>query len=215
VLEILYARYGYSEHSLAELPAFLLRLVDELVITLEPYRQNGRLLDVGFGAGALLRSARDRGWQTSGIERSPPAITAAEGHRLGELILGDFPTAPLASAPFDVVTMIEIIEHLAHPDPFLRRAREVLRPGGVLCLTTPHGRGLNGRLRGPAWSMFAPPEHLELYSIASITHRLRRAGFEHIHVSTRSFFPNEILSRLANGVLGRLRLGDSLCVYAS
>jgi 2-polyprenyl-3-methyl-5-hydroxy-6-metoxy-1,4-benzoquinol methylase len=51
---------------------------------------------------------------------------------------GDIFSAPL-TGPFDIVLMTEVIEHVAHPDEFLARARSLVVPGGHVVLTTPNG----------------------------------------------------------------------------
>jgi SAM-dependent methyltransferase len=205
----LYATYGYDDQTLDGLPPFIFDILRELLDTFEPYRQKGRLLDVGFGAGSLLRVARDRQWNTFGVETSQAAVESGRKHLLGDLVHGNFVTAPLENRSFDVVTMSELVEHLPDPDPFLRRACEVLRPGGVLYMTTPHGRGLSGRVLGPAWSVLSPPEHLHLYSKRSLELRLQRAGFDEISVFTQGVLPHELIAH------ARTRLSPRATVSAS
>lgn len=195
VLAELYSAYGYTDDSLPSLPPFIFNVLEELVATFEPFRGTGRLLDVGFGAGSLLATAKRHGWKTFGVEASESAVTSGRVNEIGELTHGDFSTAPFPAESFDVVSMQELVEHLPDPDPFLRRAREVLRPGGLLYLATPHGRGVSGRLLGPTWSVLKPPEHLQLYSARSIKARLERAGFERIDVFTQGLLPHEIVAR--------------------
>jgi SAM-dependent methyltransferase len=203
VLAALYASYGYDEGSLDGLPAFIFDILGELVATFEPYRKTGRWLDVGFGAGSLLRVARTRDWETFGVEASLGAVESGRRHALGELILGNFATVPLESHSFDVVTMSELVEHLPDPRPFLQRASEVLRPGGVLYLTTPHGRGLSGRILGPTWSVMKPPEHLHLYSTRSLALCLRRAGFDDISIYTQGLLPHELVAHVRGRLASR------------
>ena len=201
-LAAVYATYGYDEEDLSTVPPFIFDILSDVVETFEPYRSaNGRLLDVGFGVGALLRVARDAGWKTHGIEASSAAVEQGMRYGLGDLAHGDFLKAEWPDEHFDVIVMTELVEHLVAPEPFLRQASRLLRPGGVLYMTTPHGRGVSGRVLGASWSVLRPPEHLHLYSIGSMREVLRRTGFSRSTVYTQGILPHEIVAHLR----GRLR----------
>src|SRR5688500_7155595 len=146
-LASVYDVYGYDS-STSEGPEFLRGILDETVATFEPFRENGRLLEVGFGAGGFLRAAQAAGWDTWGIEVSKTAVTRARALGRGTILEGDFVTSPLEDGSFDVIVMSEILEHLVEPRAFLRRAARLLRPRGLLYATTPHGRGVSGRALG-------------------------------------------------------------------
>lgn len=193
-LAALYERYSYDAAHLEALPAFLVPVVAEKIRTFRPFRRTNRLLEVGFGAGAMLRAARDDGWQTVGIEQSTLAVEQALRHGLGDVIQEDFRSAQLEERGFDVVVMSELIEHIPEPLEFLRVANRVLRPGGVLYLTTPHGHGVSGRILGAGWSVCAPPEHLHLFSWRSMGKALDEAGFVSSRVQTRTLHPHELIT---------------------
>ncbi|MBX3260969.1 MAG: class I SAM-dependent methyltransferase [Labilithrix sp.] len=193
-LEDTYEDYGYGALDDASLPKFLDRILEDRLASFDRHRSTNRILDVGFGAGGLLRVARGRGWDTFGVERSPAAVRYAKAKELGTIVLGDFLTADLERGSFDVVVMSELLEHLIEPLPFLERAAELLRPGGLLYATTPHGRGVSGRALGSSWSVLRPPEHLQLFSIRSMRRSLARAGFRRIDVYTQGLLPHELVT---------------------
>jgi SAM-dependent methyltransferase len=193
-LASIYAKYGYDAIDEQPLPTFLEQIVNELLSSFEPFRRTGRLLDVGFGAGGLLRIAKGRGWTTHGVETSISAIEVGRKNGIGELQHGDFLTVPLEEAAFDVIVMTELIEHLVDPMAFLERAAALLRDGGLLYMTTPHGRGLSGRVLGTSWSVLRPPEHLQLFSTESIKRCVERAGFAHGRVYTQGLLPHELVA---------------------
>lgn len=204
-LAAVYGIYGYDSEVGRYSPPFLDAIIGDLVQSFAPFRQTNNLLDVGFGAGGVLKIAKAEGWNPHGVELSSAAIAYARERDLGTLYEGDFLTLPLPVGTFDVVVMSELVEHLRDPMPFLRRAREVLRPGGLLYMTTPHGRGVSGRALRADWSVLRPPEHLQLFSIDSMRRSLRDAGFQKATIYTQGLLPHELVSKLRARIRGGSR----------
>lgn len=182
----------YDQENLS-VPDFINKRLDEIVSAFEPYRWTGRLLDVGFGAGSLIEAAGRAGWTVSGVEVSEPAVEHVRG--LGfDVFCGELADANYPEGHFDVVTASEVIEHVREPHALLEEMARVLRPGGLLWATTPHGRGLSFKLLGIKWSVVSPPEHLQLFSLRSIKALLKEVGFRKVRVMTHGTNPSEILS---------------------
>jgi SAM-dependent methyltransferase len=205
VLGKLYARYGFARMSLAATPTFLRERGRALAHELERYATRRRILDVGFGAGVLLQAFTERNWQAYGIEASQAAVEQACAAGLKHVSHGDFLDASYADGFFDVVVMTELIEHLPDPRPYLQQAWRILRPGGLLYLTTPHGRGISARVLGLSWSVVAPPEHLNLFSRASLSLLLEQVGFMPVRWRIEGGNPLELLHRLRALSIGRSR----------
>jgi SAM-dependent methyltransferase len=139
------------------------------------YRQTNKLLDIGCGEGQLLHTAQRMGWDAQGVESCTHA--AAICRRFGlHVECGNLLEAHYARGSFDVVTMIEVIEHLNKPKEFVSKSYELLRQGGVFYLTTPNFNCLARRLTGARWSMIHG-EHLLYFTPATLTSLLRRFGF--------------------------------------
>lgn len=101
------------------------------------------VLDAGCGVGwgaALLAEAGAK--RTVGIDISKEALENARGRTRGsvELVQGDLCKLPFDDASFDLITCFEAIEHIADPDVALEELRRVLRPDGVLLISTPRRR---------------------------------------------------------------------------
>jgi SAM-dependent methyltransferase len=166
----------------------------ELVRSFEPYRQSNRLCDLGFGAGTLLEIARQQGWECHGTETSRVALEAGRSRGWNVLHPSELDHAASAPASFDVVTGIEFLEHLPDGGAELERAARLLRPGGLLYLTTPNARSINCRLLGSRWSIVAPPDHRLLWSRAGLYRALRSAGLRPLRARTTGLNPGELLA---------------------
>ncbi len=186
----------YAEGRDLDVPEFVLGRLEETVASLRHYRTDlNRWLDIGCGTGTLLRAAAGGGWNALGTEVAPAAVEAVRAAGL-DAVIGTTDELDLPAASFDVVSMIEVIEHVPDPDGLLGDAAGLLRPGGALYVTTPHGRGLSARLLGSRWSVVTPPDHLQLLSIGGLRAALVRAGFDVRSVATHGVNPYELTARL-------------------
>lgn len=188
-----YHTYAYGEARAWETPAAVVSSLSTLLASLEPFRTTGRMLDIGCGAGQMLRVARQRGWLAHGTELSDVACARLrqEGFPIAHL---DSPDVPPGS--FDVITMAEVLEHLRDPLTVVRRVQELLRPGGALYLTTPNFNALSRRCLGAKWRVIEVPEHLFYFTTGSLQALVRRAGLEPRWVRTEGINPLEIVRGL-------------------
>jgi len=185
-----YSGFYLNEDELSP-PEFVNTRLAEITTTFAPYRQNNRLLDIGCGAGNLLAAARKNGWDAQGLDVSAGAVKHVRD--LGfEVYEGELHDAAFPSQHFDVVTAAELLEHLIDPRPLLQEVERILRPGGLFWTTTPHARGLSGRVLGLKWRCIWPPEHLQLFSVRGLKKLLRDAGFRQLRVDTTGGNPLEI-----------------------
>ena len=212
-----YASY-YSIENL-NIPNFIHESLKSTVSTFSKYRTaNGNLCDFGFGAGALLQVAHKDGWHCSGTEYSMDAIRLGKASGW-EVHFGDLDEKDLPG-PFDVITIIETLEHVQDPSRLIEEASIRLRRGGLIYGTTPNGLSLNSRLLGEKWSVLSFPEHPILLSRQALLSILTEAGFTSIEIKSRGFNPHDLL-KFARGKftsgdamktthLGRVQLGYEL-----
>jgi 2-polyprenyl-3-methyl-5-hydroxy-6-metoxy-1,4-benzoquinol methylase len=131
-----------------------------------------RWLDFGCGNGGLVRHVRDNtGGDIVGYDQG--AITA-EAINCGIPILSAEELEPLYGS-FDVLTAIEVIEHTLDPVAELRRMRALLKPGGLLFMTTgnaaPHADSLT------KWRYVIPEIHVGFFEPITLEYALHEAGF--------------------------------------
>jgi len=140
-------------------------------------RAPGRLLDVGAGLGYLVNVAGQRGWQAVGLEVSAFAARYAREEVGVDVRQQTLEAAGFEDGAFDAVVMRDVLEHARDPRPVLAEVWRVLRPGGVLALSTPNFASLNARLGGQRWRHLRPEQHLFHFTPDALARILAAAGF--------------------------------------
>lgn len=142
---------------------------------LQAYRPaGGRLLDIGAASGILVAEARDLGYQAEGVEPSRWLQRRAVERGL-PVRQGAFPDAE-CRGPYDVVTLVDVIEHVTRPLELLRAIRPVLAPDGLLAVVTPDVRSVAARLLGWRWWHFRVA-HVGYFDRRTLQLAARRSGF--------------------------------------
>jgi 2-polyprenyl-3-methyl-5-hydroxy-6-metoxy-1,4-benzoquinol methylase len=187
-----------------EVPSLAVKRLRDVVASFESSRSTGQLIDVGFGAGTLLSIAADRGWDCWGTEMSPPQVKMgrSQGWNVHEGSIVDWRLPP---STFDVVCMVELIEHLPDPDAYLRAVGLLLRPGGVLYCTTPNGNSLSARALRTKWSVVSAPEHLQLLTVRGLRIAAGRHALHPMSTQTTGINPSELRRRGKGNGKARVR----------
>jgi len=113
------------------------------------YKNGGKLLDVGAGSGILVEQARNFSFDPMGIEPSRSLSNTAQTLGL-PVITGILPQPSFAKA-FDVVTLIDVIEHVESPCTLLREAGNCMANDAICIIVTPDVGSLAARLMGYRW----------------------------------------------------------------
>lgn len=97
-------------------------------------------LDVGCGAGLLCEPLARMGAKVTGIDAAPELIEAAQAHAAAQGLEIDYRATDVldVEGQFDLVTSLEVIEHVAEPAAFVKALAKRLAPGGLIILSTPN-----------------------------------------------------------------------------
>lgn len=147
----------------------LLRIVQNLTLV----RSDTRWLDYGCGNGGLVRHVRDHagvdavgfdtGWiRNQAMAAGIPFLCEAEMHS--------------RTGYFDIITAVEVIEHVSDPLSMLRKLRAMLRPDGLLFLTTGNARPHRNRIL--KWKYLNPTVHVSFFEPDTLSRALQSAGFQ-------------------------------------
>lgn len=137
----------------------------------------GRILEIGTGAGLFLKAFARAGWQAVGVEVNDEAARFAR-ERLGlNVHTGYAESLDVPPASFDVVALMDVIEHVPDPGATVATAHRLLRPGGVLLMQTPNVNALSRLALGAPWAVLSPAEHLYYFSEKTMEALLRARGF--------------------------------------
>jgi 2-polyprenyl-6-hydroxyphenyl methylase / 3-demethylubiquinone-9 3-methyltransferase len=133
------------------------------------------VLDVGCGAGLMCEPLARMGAAVTGIDAAPENVDVAAAHGAGQGLDITYWCGDVAEidAQFDVVTSMEVIEHVSDPAVFLRALARCLKPGGLMILSTPNrtrlsklgivriGESIGGIPKGTHdWDKFITPDEM-------------------------------------------------------
>jgi SAM-dependent methyltransferase len=179
-------------------------------------------LDLGCGAGFLIRKLQKVGWTVDGLEWNEDAAKRAEESTGARVWSGDFMQADLPKGKYDLIVLNHVFEHFSDPVELLRRLHTLLRPGGRVVLFYPNPDSLGARWFGRDWFPWEVPRHLVLPSPASIKTLTKRAGFRNSRVKTRAYYSSVHWTwssayragKTPNEYDGGLRISDKLGLAA-
>jgi len=137
--------------------------------TIANFEINGRdVLEIGCSSGALLESLRRRGAaRLVGIDIDEAAISYGRARYQVDLRCGDLESAGLGDDRFDIVILIDVLEHFADTAGFFRMAAARVTDGGGMVISTPNAQAFDAA--GDRWlGLERSLEHVCYPSVASL-----------------------------------------------
>jgi len=187
-----------------------LRVIDHL-------SKKGKLLDIGCAYGFFLELAKEDGWDANGLEISKHAYSYARNKLKLRVKNMPLENAKIKSNSFDVVTLFDVIEHVPDPQSMIKEIKRIVRPNGLVVITTPNIGTFAAKVLGDKWEeVRRVREHIYFFSGKTLKSMLERNGFQilrtesagrYFHVKSaieRGKFYSKpifnILERISNGL---------------
>lgn len=181
----------------------ILSMILPTVPAIPDFSVDGKILDIGCGAGDTLMLLKKLGWETFGIDIDATAVAIAKKRGVDHVRVGFY--QDISSYPdnyFDAIRLYHVIEHLDDPMRCLLFIKRKLKKEGQLIIGTPNVESLLSHLFGTYWYNLDAPRHLVLFSPQTLQRFVAQSGFR----SSRIEFCS------AGGLLGSIQyvLRDTL-----
>lgn len=131
---------------------------------------HAEVLDLGCGGGILSNDLALAGHSVTGIDLSTPSLKVAESRdstQTVSYIHGDIYQLPFSAQSFDVVTAMDVLEHVSQPQKVIAEATRVLRPGGLFFFKTFCKNPISWFIviKGMEWFVKNTPKDYHVYSL--------------------------------------------------
>ncbi|MGD0570333.1 MAG: class I SAM-dependent methyltransferase [Candidatus Sulfotelmatobacter sp.] len=185
-------------------------LYTDILSVLEGTAPGRRLLEVGCGTGDFVAFSQEHGFSSVGTEPSFEAAqrATAQGLTVHNMTLEKF-VSHSESVKFDVVVMINVLEHVPDPVRTLQECKQVLAPGGILCVRVPNDfteiqAAAKEKIGAAPW-WIAVPDHINYFNFASLKQTLDRTGFDTVYA--QGDFPMEMFLLMGENYIGNPEIG--------
>jgi SAM-dependent methyltransferase len=156
---------------------FIMRNMRHHLSVIQKLKPTGKLLDIGCAMGFFMEMANNAGYDVYGLDPSEYAINHVSKSLSCNLQVGTINTAQYQPEKFDVISMLDVFEHLADPISDLKKIYRWLKPDGILLIATGDTESITAKILGRHWTFFTPPQHVMCYHRQGISEVLGRSGF--------------------------------------
>jgi len=156
-----------------------LRATKAQVKLIRKYKSNMKLLDVGCGEGFFLFNASKAGYITRGVELSQDAAKYAKREFGLDVEVGLFEEMQFPENHFDVVTLWVVLEHVPYPLATLKETCRILKPGGMLAVSTPNIGGMLAKILRRRWWEIRRV-HINQFTTGTLMDIVQNAGFKNV-----------------------------------
>jgi SAM-dependent methyltransferase len=172
--------------------------------------QQFSLFDIGYGYAQALLYFKNKGVSVSGLDPAPQGLEYARGLGLDVYQAGIEDFSCVGERRFDVVMMLNVLEHLRQPPETLENIKQnLLNANGLLIIEVPNEfndfQTTAVKEHGLAEWWVCPPAHLNYFSNSSLTGLLDKCGYDVLH--TEGSFPMELFLLMGDVYVGDPDLG--------
>ena len=146
----------------------------------------GRILEIGCGSGWMLKAFQEQGWEAVGLERTAEfarGVASQTGLEIHSDDIAEFDP----KGGFDLILMVNVLEHLPEPLKTLDQCRTRLKAGGLLIVVFSDSRSWQARLFRSRWAHLDVPRHLFHLSRWALSAALEQQGFSIVASRNTSF----------------------------
>jgi 2-polyprenyl-3-methyl-5-hydroxy-6-metoxy-1,4-benzoquinol methylase len=148
-----------------------------------PLNMATRIVDLGCAKGDLVLGFTDCGCDACGIDISEQMVQAAQTKGIN-VVRGRFEDIEIPANSIDLITSIEVYEHMSDLEAVLAKVKQVLKPDGVLIIQVPNDiDGYRRYIFRKIWWMI-PPMHIRYFTYQSIENIFGRHGFRISKINT-------------------------------
>lgn len=140
-----------------------------------------RLLDVGCAYGYFVELAMAAGYDAYGIDASEFAAGWAKKKFNGRIRHGTIGSFAPNGARYDIVTLLDVVEHLGDPRSDLSKVSSLLAADGVVLIATGDTQSVAAKMLGRRWTFYIPPQHLFFFNRQNFTRLLGESGLVPVH----------------------------------
>lgn len=151
-------------------------------------KKNGRILDFGCGAGLLSSNLITNGFEVTSFDIGETNKKYAK--EFSNISVQDVLDPAKYQNYFDVVAMVEVIEHLENPVETLAFVKSLLKDDGIIFITTPNYNSLQRLIQGKNWKAIVPQGHLIYFTERTLRTALKKSGLTLLEFKAYEiFFP--------------------------
>jgi 2-polyprenyl-3-methyl-5-hydroxy-6-metoxy-1,4-benzoquinol methylase len=179
------------------------------------------MLDIGSGSGKLVNYLRGKGLNIKGIEYSKPLFEKYLKNKDYFFNCSIDTFSEMDNGPYDIVTLMDVLEHVEQPGKFIKDIAKIQRAGGYLIIEIPLYKSLPSRLFGKNWHFFHK-YHLSYFAKKRLAKLLDDNGYDLVQSKLRGKYVHisYLLKYFVNAFLkmNNLKLPpfmEKLCIYVN
>lgn len=151
------------------------------------YVSRGTILDYGCGTGMFLKSCKDNGWESFGMEPDDSARKIASEHGLNVFSDKARIQTYISDKQFSAITLWHVLEHVTDMNETLSFFKSKLKKDGVLIIAVPNHVSYDAKYYKEHWAAYDVPRHIYHFDVKSMSSLLSNSGFKLVETKGMKF----------------------------